>query len=189
VREWKNGTRTRVAIELWHQGRRYLIYSDVDRWGRRIALTRETANDLLEDIRAEIRQRRSIEAALAPFLGVNAPENTIRVRGKRFLGQKEREVGDSRITARHLRELRGVENRGYLEPLLDASILELDYRLLEDWLGCLADAKPDLNTAAGSSSRWPMGLRPGEARALRGYDYADGLLMVGPRSRTAARKA
>jgi len=145
VREWVEDGRTRVCLEFWIHGKRRRIYSDVDRWGRRVELTRESASDLLEDIRAEIRQRRSIEEALSPFLGAMAPENAIGVRWKRFLEQKERESRDGRITARHLRELRGMESRGYLVPLLERSIFEIDFALLEDWLGWLADAKPDLS--------------------------------------------
>jgi integrase len=73
-----------------------------------------------------------------------APENLISTRWRRFLEQKEREARDGQITARHLRELRGAEKRGYMAFLLDRSIFELDFGLLEDWLGWLGETKPDL---------------------------------------------
>lgn len=144
VRVWSDGGRERVALEFWIAGKRRLIYNDLTRWGDREPLTRESAAELLEDIRAQVRTKRSIEEALAPFLGSHAPENLIITRWRAFLEQKDREARDGRITARHLREIRGVEKRGYLTPLLERSIYELDFALLEDWLGWLAEAKPDL---------------------------------------------
>ena len=73
IERWTHKGRTQVCLAFWLDGRRVRIFSDVDRWGRRHPLTEEAAKDLLDDIRAEIRQRRSIEEALAPFLGTRAP--------------------------------------------------------------------------------------------------------------------
>ncbi len=145
IERWQRNGRTEVCLSFRMRGRRVRIYSDVDRWGERRRLTEETANLLLDDIRAEIRQRRSIEEALAPFLGTHAPENLVGYRWARFIEQKRRDAQQGQITTRHLRELEGVERRGYLGSLLETSIYELGYGALEDWLAWLYDAKPDLS--------------------------------------------
>ena len=145
VRTWQEGSRTRVALEFWLNSQRRRIYSDVDRWGHRKPLTPESAEDLLRDIQAEIRSKRSIEDALAPFLGADAPENLFGTRWHAYLQQKEREAKQRRITARHLRNIQGIERRGYLGSLLDRSIFDLDYGALEDWLAWLETEKPELS--------------------------------------------
>ena len=35
-----------------------------------------------------------------------------------------------------------MKRRGYLDPLLELSIYEMNYGVLEDWVGWLYDAKP-----------------------------------------------
>lgn len=144
LRVWQDGDRERVCLEFWQAGQRHRIFSDVDRWGRRVALTRETAADLLEDIRAEVRKRRSIADALAPFLGGRAPDNLFPARWRKYIAQKTREATEGRITRGHLRELVGIERRGYLGGLAEVSIFDLGYGELEDWLAWLAQAKPGI---------------------------------------------
>jgi integrase len=145
VRTWVEGGRKRVCLEFWLEGRRRRIYSDVDRWGRKLELTEETASDLLDDIRAEIRKRRSVEEALAPFLGSSAPENEFGRRWEKYIAQKRLEMEAGKITSGHLRELEGVKRRGYLDFLDHRSALDVDYGMLEDWLAWLKAAKPDLS--------------------------------------------
>ena len=135
----------RVCLEFWLHNERRRIYSDIDRWARSVPLTPKSAQDLLDDIRAEIRQRQSIEEALAPFLGATAPENIFGYRWRVYLEHKEREAKQRRITARHLREIKGIETRGYLSYLLDRSIYDIDYGVLEDWLAWLEDERPNLS--------------------------------------------
>ena len=162
IERWKRNGWTVVCLSFRLRGRRVRIYSDVDRWGVRHRLTEETAQMLLDDIRAEVRRRRSIEEAIAPFLGASAPENLVGYRWDRFLEQKRRDARDGQITTRHLGELEGIERRGYLDPLLGRSIYELDYGALEDWLAWLADSRPHLSarsrkhalSAAMSLLRW-----------------------------------
>ena len=92
IERWTYEGRSQVCIAFWVEGRRVRIYSDVDRWGRHHRLTEDTAKVLLDDIRAEIRHRRSIEEALAPFLGTHAPENLFSFRWHQFLEQKRRDL-------------------------------------------------------------------------------------------------
>ncbi len=145
VRTWQEGGRTRVALEFRLGGKRRRIYSDVDRWGHRKPLTQESAEDLLRDIHAEIRKRQGVEEALAPFLGADAPENLFGTRWHQYIAQKERESKQRKITSWHLRNLQGFERRGYLGALLDRSIFDLDYGVLEDWLAALEAEKPNLS--------------------------------------------
>ena len=145
VKVWHEGDRKRVCLEFWLDGVPRRIYSDVDRWQRKIPLTEETAPELLEDIRAEIRKRRNIADALSIFLGAKAPENLLRARWDRYLKQKAREASDGRISKGHLRELKGLASRGYYDSLWERSVFEIDFGVLEDWLAWLAETKPGLS--------------------------------------------
>lgn len=145
LRVWEDRGRERVCLEFWLDGQRRRIYSDIDRWGRSVPLTLRSGQDLLDDIRSEIRQRQSIEEALAPLLGTGAPENAFGLRWRTYIDHKQREARQLRITQRHLREIKGIETRGYLTYLLDLSIYDIDYGVLEDWLAWLEDAKPSLS--------------------------------------------
>lgn len=145
VRVWREGKRTRVCLEFWLEGKRLRIYSDVDRWGRKLELTPETAADLLEDIRSEIRKRRNLREALAPFLGDRMPESEFRSRWAKYVAQKRSEASEGRLSQSYAGDLEGMERRGYLGFLLPRSIYAIDYGVLEDWLTWLQAEKPHLS--------------------------------------------
>jgi hypothetical protein len=46
VRTWQDGARERICLEFWIEGKRHRVFNDVNRWGRRAPLTRETADEL-----------------------------------------------------------------------------------------------------------------------------------------------
>ncbi len=142
---WRDGERERVRIVFRVHGRERYVASDLNRWGDRVPLTRESADELLREIRTRIVVAEDIETALAPWLKVDAPENWFSTRWAAYIRQKHLEAADGRVTRRHVRELEGLERRGYFWPLAETSVHAFTFGTLEDWLGWLALEKPELS--------------------------------------------
>lgn len=159
---WTAGGRERVRIVFRVSGKDRYLWSDVNRWGEPVPLTRESAVELLAEIRARVVEVKDLEGALAPFLRIDAPENWFGSAWDRYLRAKSLEARDGRVTRRHVAELEGLRRRGYLAPLLETSVHAITYGALEDLLGWLAIEKPALSpktrrhalTAVYACLRW-----------------------------------
>jgi integrase len=142
---WTTGGRERVRIVFRVNGRDRYLWSDVNRWGEPVPLTRESAVGLLAEIRARVVEVQDLESALAPFLRIDAPENWFGSAWERYVRAKSLEASDGRVTRRHVAELEGLRRRGYLAPLLETSVHAITYGTLDDLLGWLAVEKPGLS--------------------------------------------
>lgn len=142
---WTTGGRERVRIVFRVNGKDRYLWSDVNRWGEPVPLTRESARQLLDEIRARVVEVQDLESALAPFLRIDAPENWFGSAWDRYIRAKSLEAADGRVTRRHVAELEGLRRRGYLAPLLETSVHAITFGALEDLLGWLAVEKPGLS--------------------------------------------
>ncbi len=82
---WTAGGRERVRIVFRVKGKDRYLWSDVNRWGEPVPLTRASATELLAEIRARVVEVKDLESALAPFLRIDAPENWLGSAWERYL--------------------------------------------------------------------------------------------------------
>jgi integrase len=124
-------------------GRRYRLRGLQTRGGKWIRFRDEaSAEDGLEEIRADIRRGLSPLQAISDFLPMGAPETLFDRHYRRFLEAKRRQGRPGRgrqLSAKRLDELEGHLRRGHLDPLAKTSIQAITYGVLEDWRDALLD--------------------------------------------------
>lgn len=142
----RSGRATDVFIDIRLDGKRYKIRSIPAPSGGKLRIRdRETAEEVLQDIRADIRTGKPALQAITPYLTRGAPELTFGFHWRRFVEAKERQGRQGRdgqarqLSSGRLGELQGHERRGHLAALLAVPIHELGYGVLEDWRDSLLD--------------------------------------------------
>lgn len=141
-----------IRLEFWIDGQRYRV-SRIPVVGGGTVMIRsvETATEVLEMIRGDVRHGKSRLQAIAPYLADDAHELLFGTHWEHFLEAKRRQGthgGDGRhqrqLSRERLRDLEAHRRRGHLEPLLDLPIHFLTAGILEDWRNWLFDAFPHL---------------------------------------------
>lgn len=141
----------RVTWRTAKEGERF--YVDFGRRGRIFSIpmpgletglvlrSAELATEVLESIRTEYANGRSLEAALAPYLPRHAATSKVRHWLPRWLEVKRRERDAGQRSPEYLRGLDRYADpdTGHFSYLLDVSIYDLGYGVLEDWSLWLAD--------------------------------------------------
>jgi hypothetical protein len=102
--------------------------------------SKKTAQRVLEQIRSELAEGRSIHQVLAAYLPERSKPNLFRSRLDRWLEVKRREMQGGSLSPTYLRELeRYARPGGYFSFLDDLSIFEIGYGHIEDFSLHLAD--------------------------------------------------
>ncbi len=100
----------------------------------------DTARRLLERIRGEVAEERSLEEVLAAYLPIHAKPNLVPAWLERWLEIRRRETSSGTLSPGYLRELeRMAEPDGHFSFFKAHSIHEITYGALEDWSLWLAD--------------------------------------------------
>jgi integrase len=113
-------------------------------WSNRgILITDEdTARRLLERIRGEVAEDRTLEEVLASYMPVEAKPNRVPVWLERWLDIRRREAAGGTLSPGYVRELEHMaEPEGHFSFFREHSIHEISYGVLEDWSLWLADRK------------------------------------------------
>ncbi len=106
--------------------------------------SRERAEMLLEDIRADIRAGRTVEQAIAPYLPRKAPETGVKTKWEIFVNAKAHRRNRRRLSDARLYELRQLPKRGYLDFFDGTSIFEITTALLDAWIDWIGEIRPHI---------------------------------------------
>lgn len=141
AREWghvrrasRSGRPDRWFVELWVGGTCHRIRRIPMPGGGSLAIrSRELALEVLESIRAEYRNGRTQEQAVAPYLSPDASELAFGTHWRRFIEAKRRQgERDRQLSAKRLAELEAHERRGHLAPLWSCPIHAIRAGELDD---------------------------------------------------------
>ena len=130
-----------VRFDGHKQPRRLRIYSVP---GLGAIQGHEMANSVLDGIRADLLNQKTLQQAVSRYLGSKAPENSIRRHWGRMIEKKARRTNRRPVGTKRLDELRSYFGRGYFRFFEGVSIFDISTPLLDDWLDWMDEEFPKL---------------------------------------------
>lgn len=120
-------------IDLWVEGQRYkLRHVPVVGGGWLRIRDRDTAEAALGMIRAAVANGATPLQAITPYLRQTGDRFTVERRYRAFVEAKAAEAEHGQVSPRRATDLEGHLRRGWLDPIVKRSILELSYADLEE---------------------------------------------------------
>jgi len=126
------GQRGGFCIRFVIEGRVHRITSIPTPTGnRRIRLaTRDIAEEILEEVRGEIRRTGDVIAAISPYMGKSKLLG-VELRWEEFCAVQRERMEAGQLSRRRLDELEGHLSRGHLKPIQEIPLLGVDFSALE----------------------------------------------------------
>ncbi len=139
-------------VECYIDGRRYRLRRVPVMGGGTLTIRSiGTAEEVLQSVRADIRNGKTKLQAIAPYLGAGSVEMLFETHWDRFVESKKRQGqrgGDGKhqrqLSSQRVQEFESHKRRGHLQPLLSVPIYSISAGVLEDWRDWLFDTFPQL---------------------------------------------